>query len=154
MPTELRRMTTDDLSAVMDIEHKAYPFPWTEGNFRDCLKASYDCWIMMHEHQVSGYAVCSVAVGEMHILNICVKPSLQGKGLGRWLLRAIQEKGCKRQAQMCFLEVRQSNTVAQHLYQSEGFNEFGIRKNYYYAGDTRENAVVMAKSFGEFDFSA
>lgn len=153
MLTELRRMTTDDLSVVISIEHKAYPFPWTEGNFRDCLKASYDCWILMHEQHISGYAVCSVAVGEMHILNICVKPSLQGQGLGRWLLRAIQEKGRKNQAQMCFLEVRQSNRVAQQLYQSEGFNEFGIRKNYYHAGDTRENAIVMAKSFGEFDFS-
>lgn len=150
---KLRRMTVDDLESVMSIETKAYPFPWTEGNFQDCLKTGYACWVAEQADKMVGYAVFSIAVGEMHILNICIAPDEQGKGLGRWLLESIQEKGQKQNAQMCFLEVRQSNATAQQLYMSNGFNEVGFRKNYYPAGDTREHAIVMAKNFFTEDFA-
>ena len=33
----LRPMREDDLDAIMAIERRAYPFPWTRGIFRDCL---------------------------------------------------------------------------------------------------------------------
>jgi ribosomal-protein-alanine N-acetyltransferase len=145
--TVLRRMMLDDLDKVMAIETQAYPFPWTEGNFRDCLTTGYACWVAELADDIIGYAVFSIAVGEMHILNICINPNNQGKGLGRWLLENIQEKGQKQNAQMCFLEVRQSNTTAQQLYLSNGSNEVGFRKNYYPAGDKREHAIVMAKNF-------
>jgi len=161
----LRRMVLDDLADIMPIEQAAYPFPWSDNIFRDCLKAAYNCWVLQHcqasqatSEQPSsnvntiGYVVFSVAAGEMHILNICVSPDWQGHGFGRYLLQKTQDKACQQGAEMCFLEVRESNKTAQKLYLSEGFNEVGFRKNYYYAGDTREHAIVMAKQFGVFPF--
>jgi len=44
-----------------------------------------------------------------------------------------------------FLEVRPSNLVAYKLYEKLGFNEVGIRENYYPAFAGREDAVVLAK---------
>lgn len=162
----LRRMVTDDLADIMPIERAAYPFPWSDNIFRDCLNAAYNCWVLQHcqmpqtpSKQTSnslntiGYAVFSVAVGEMHILNICVSPDWQGYGFGRYLFQKIQDKARQQGAEMCFLEVRESNKNAQKLYLSDGFNEVGFRKNYYYAGDTREHAIVMAKQFSVFPFS-
>ena len=47
------------------------------------------------------------------------------------------------------LEVRPSNTAAVALYRKLGYEEIGVRKNYYPADPqlgTREDALVMAKS--------
>jgi len=37
----IRPMRTDDLREVLAIEVRAYPYPWTEGVFRDCLKSGH-----------------------------------------------------------------------------------------------------------------
>jgi ribosomal-protein-alanine N-acetyltransferase len=34
----IRPLTGADLDAVMEIEIRAYDFPWTQGIFRDCLR--------------------------------------------------------------------------------------------------------------------
>lgn len=36
-----RPMTDADLELVIRIERAAYPYPWSLGNFRDCLEAGY-----------------------------------------------------------------------------------------------------------------
>ena len=43
-----------------------------------------------------------------------------------------------------FLEVRQSNVGALYLYDKLGFNEIGLRRDYYPAKDGREDALVLA----------
>jgi len=148
--TILRRMTVEDVEAVLEIENRAYPFPWTQGIFSDCLRVGYACWLLERKTpqgtQILGYMVLSIAVGEMHILNICVDPKLQGQGIGRGLLEDAEQYGEKNKAAMCFLEVRPSNKSALNLYLSSGFNEVGIRKNYYKDAGKREDAIVMAKS--------
>ena len=57
---QLRRMREADIDAVMDIELRAYPFPWTPGNFRDCLHAGYAMWVLEDEVGLVGYAAASV----------------------------------------------------------------------------------------------
>ena len=42
-----------------------------------------------------------------------------------------------------FLEVRASNSSAIRLYEKKGFNEIGIRKNYYKIIDGKEDAILM-----------
>lgn len=141
---DLRPMRESDLDAVMAVEQRAYAFPWTRGIFRDCLAARYPAWVLLEHGEVSAYAVVSTAAGEAHILNICVAPEWQGRGLGRRLLRAVLK--CLRNAhcERVFLEVRPSNSHARTLYQSEGFNEIGRRPRYYPADEGREDAIVMA----------
>ena len=147
----LRRMLNEDLEQVMDIEQRAYPQPWTQGIFEDCLRVGYACWVLEQEQQnektIIGYMVLSIAVDEMHILNLCIDPNRQRQGIGRALLKDAENYGRKNNATMCFLEVRPSNKAAVNLYLSEGFNEVGFRKNDYRADNgKREDAIVMAKN--------
>ena len=140
----LRPMHEADLDVVMGIERRAYPFPWTRGIFRDCLRADYPAWVMEDQGTTIGYAVLSVAAGEAHILNLCTDPEVQGRGHGRQLLRALLQLARGRGAQRVFLEVRPSNAPAIALYHDEGFNEIGRRPRYYPAIGGREDAIVMA----------
>lgn len=140
----LRPMREDDLDAVHAIEVRAYPFPWTAGVFRDCLRADYPAWVLHMDGRIIGYFLLSLAAGEAHVLNVCVAPQYQGLGHGRKLLRAIMHLARGRNAQRIFLEVRPSNRGAIALYLAEGFNEIGRRPRYYPARDGREDALVMA----------
>jgi ribosomal-protein-alanine N-acetyltransferase len=149
----LRPMRESDLEEVMAIELRAYPFPWTRGIFRDCLVAGYPAWLLLERGLPIGYGVVSVAVDEAHVLNVCVAPERQGRGLGRYLLRALVQAARERRAERVFLEVRPSNPHAIALYHSEGFNEIGRRPRYYPSQDGREDAIVMAIELidGEID---
>lgn len=153
----LRKMRMGDLSRVMEGELKSYPHPWTEGIFRDCLKTQrYSCWVFEFDdsvaneqgnnNQLSGHVVISAVAGEAHILNLCVYPEMQGKGWGRKLLTEAEWIAKQHRAETCFLEVRPSNLAGMSLYQDMGYNEIGMRKNYYPAKKGREDAVVMAKT--------
>lgn len=142
--TSLRPMREEDLDLVMAIERDAYPFPWTRGIFRDCLRADYPAWIHEARGEAVGYAVISLAAGEAHILNLCTAPVAQGQGHGRRLLRHVLRMARGRGAQRVFLEVRPSNEHAIALYHGEGFNEIGRRPRYYPAIGGREDAIVMA----------
>ena len=142
---EMRTMTHADLKQVIVVEKKAYPHPWTLGIFRDCLRVGYNAWVMMLDNHVIGYGVIMLSPGEAHILNICIDPDYQSKGLGRYLLRHLVEKSHQTDVDMVLLEVRRSNQQAQQLYVSEGFHELGVRKAYYPADKGREDAIILAK---------
>ncbi len=144
LPASVRSMQETDLDAVMRIEVRAYPFPWTRGIFRDCLHAGYPGLVLEQDGRMIGYGVVSLAADEAHVLNVCVDPQVQSQGHGRRLLRMLVKLACDRGARRIFLEVRPSNTSAVALYHSEGFNEIGRRPRYYPAHNGREDALVMA----------
>ena len=138
-------MCDSDLDAVLAIELRAYPFPWTRGIFSDCLQAGYSAWVLQRGNELIGYAMLSIAADEAHLLNVCAAPEEQGHGHGRRLLRALLQLARGRGVKRVFLEVRPSNTPAIGLYHDEGFNEIGRRPRYYPARNGREDAIVMAK---------
>ena len=140
-------MGREDLASVIAVETSAYSHPWSEGILLDCLRVGYSCWVCELGEELVGHAVMSVAVGEAHLLNICIGPDWQGLGVGRRLLRRMLRIAGDRQADTMFLEVRASNTGARGLYESEGFGEIGRRSDYYPAsGGGREDALIYAKA--------
>jgi len=142
---DIRPMQHDDLSQVIEIERQGYPHPWTEMIFGDCLQAGYSCWVCGRRGVIEAYGILSVAVGESHLLNICVRPESRQRGIGRKLLRHLVSVARRHEAEVIFLEVRPSNTTARALYEDEGFNELGNRRDYYPAGNSREDALILAR---------
>jgi len=143
----LRPMRLDDLESVIRIEHAAYPFPWTPLNFKDSLESGYACWMAEIEGQPAGYWVMMMAVGEGHILNCCIAPEWQGRGLGRQLVEHLLAAARAHAVECLFLEVRPSNTAAVFLYQRLGFETIALRRNYYPATQGAEDALVMRLLF-------
>ena len=142
---QFRNMTYADLKQVIAIEKSAYTHPWTTGIFRDCIRVGYSCWVYLRDSQIAGYGILLVATNEAHILNICVDPQYQSKGIGRIILRHLVAHCVLTEIDMAILEVRRSNAAAARLYQSEGFHELGVRKDYYPADGGREDAIIFAK---------
>jgi len=138
-------MAPSHLPQVMEIERVAYTHPWTEGIFNDCLRVGYSAWVVTNTlGEVQAYALMSMAVGEAHILNICVAPEQQRRGLARFLLQHLIMVARAADVTLMLLEVRKSNKAAQKLYDSFGFKKIGERRGYYPAHEGREDALVLA----------
>jgi ribosomal-protein-alanine N-acetyltransferase len=141
-----RNMRASDLDLVVKNEADAYDHPWTKRIFIDCLRAGYQCWVLANKQQIVAHGVMSVAIGECHLLTLCVSPEFQRQGLARKLFNILLERAFKLEAGVCFLEVRSSNAAAIALYQSMGFIQIGERKNYYPDGTGREDALILSAS--------
>jgi ribosomal-protein-alanine N-acetyltransferase len=91
-----------------------------------------------------GYLVAMQVIDEVHLLNITVAPAFQRQGWAQALLEYLKLWSLQQGANCLWLEVRQSNERALKLYQAFGFEQVGLRKDYYPASRTsRESAVVM-----------
>lgn len=142
----LRPMTLVDVKAVLAIEQQVQYAPWTYTLFEDSLER-HVCWVAEQHGAVVGFFVVQFIVDEAHLLNIAVEPQQQKQGIGRILLDAVQQQSLLKNANTIFLEVRAGNKRAIRLYQMAGFNEIGLRKNYYPAAQGKEDAVIMALMF-------
>jgi len=138
-------MRASDLDLVVRNEKLAYEHPWTKRIFIDCLRSGYQCWVMANKDKIVAHGVMSVAIGECHLLTLCVHPDFQRKGYGRKLFVMLLERAVKLDASVCFLEVRSSNNEALTLYQSLGFTQIGERKGYYPAIEGREDALILSR---------
>ena len=94
---------------------------------------------------IVGFAGIWKAVDDVHITDIVVRKDFRNLGIGSQLLEHLIDKSRQLPGiQSITLEVKQSNTIAQKLYQKYGFVSLGMRKNYY---GLNENAVIMTLFF-------
>ena len=139
---QFRPMTQEDIPDILIIDQEAHQFPWSESTLRDCIRVGYDCWVIQHRKGIAGYGIMRMTMDECHILNVCVRPAFQGKGIGRQLMNHLLQLGLGKGAVVSFLEVRASNTPAIHLYERLGYHLIERREGYYPAVDGREDAFI------------
>jgi ribosomal-protein-alanine N-acetyltransferase len=147
MPPEVRfePLTAQWLEAVVAIEQMAYSHPWTRGNFSDAVASGYATQVLVAGEQVLGYFVAMKGVDEVHLLNITVGPAFQRQGWAQTMLEALVIWSRGQMAHWLWLEVRESNQRALHIYEQHGFKRVGLRKAYYPAlRGEREAAIVMS----------
>jgi len=142
-----------DLPWVLSIEDRAYQFPWTLKGFENSLDQGLNYILCSEEGKPLGYICVLTVLDEAHILNFCISPDFQKKGVGKSALSKLKEKLKESGYSIIFLEVRESNAAAQSLYTQGAFTKDGIRKNYYRSlewneerfiqEEVREDAVLM-----------
>lgn len=140
----LREMTIDDINDVLSIEREAYEFPWSKTLLEQAVSSTKYCAILQIDEEIKGYGIISFVAGESELLNLCISPDQQGKGLSYTLLQHLIDYAAHKDNHDMFLEVRVSNAAGIHLYEKVGFNEIGRRKNYYPAKGGKEDAILMA----------
>lgn len=83
------------------------------------------------DEKIVGYACVRIMYEEAQICNVAVIPEQRRKGIATQLLRSVadfaKEKGCERAE----LEVNVANLPAVELYRKCGYEEVGVRKNFY-----------------------
>jgi ribosomal-protein-alanine N-acetyltransferase len=142
---EIKRLVYPDLPAVIEIERRVFPTPWSLAMFvLELSKPSGICLAATlpddRGRQLVGYLICSRYETVWHVMNVAVMRECQGRGIASALLAELYEQVSDETARYT-LEVRRSNQLAIHLYEREGFRAAGLRRRYYQ--DNGEDALVM-----------
>lgn len=150
MDINIRPMKLFDLDEVYAIEKDVHIAPWSKEIIRDCMLVGYDCRVL-HANKnettlVAGYIISRLNANNYHILNFCIEKSLQSKGYGRLLLEyVLASLAIYPQLDSVYLEVRPSNKAAIALYKKLGFEQVGIKADYYKDTTHPEDAIVLEK---------
>lgn len=147
----IREMKLSDVPQAVQIEQSSFSLPWSEKSFSDAVADANAVFLVADEHVVnSGGDEADIVVGyigmylsppEGEISNVAVAETFRGGGIGGALMAAMQEQAVRLGIEQIFLEVRCSNTPAIRLYEKAGFEEIGVRRNFYDL--PREDAKLM-----------
>jgi [ribosomal protein S18]-alanine N-acetyltransferase len=140
LDVEVRRLAYSDLPAVISIERRSFPAPWSLAMFvLELSKPSGICLAAVADGELLGYLVCSRYDRVWHLMNVAVAPEIRRRGVARRLISQLIEEGGEK---LPFtLEVRVSNGEAIAMYESLGFRSAGVRPRYYQ--DNGEDALIM-----------
>jgi ribosomal-protein-alanine N-acetyltransferase len=139
---EIQRLQLRDLSAIEQIEKRAYPTPWSRSMFASELaKPSSICLGASERERLAGYLIVSRYVDAWHVMNVAVDPDFRRRGIAKTLLEELFALTLDDGRRGYTLEVRVSNAGAIALYEQLGFHSSGIRRGYY--TDNREDAMIM-----------
>ncbi len=141
-------LTPADLTRAFEIEQASHAFPWSEKTLATNQGERYLNLKLEQQGKMVGFAIVQTVLDEATLFNIAIDPAHQRQGLGRILLEEILSQLEARDVFTLWLEVRASNRGAISLYESLGFNEVSIRRNYYPAASGREDAIIMALPIG------
>lgn len=152
----VRRLNLDDCQAVADLETQLFAGRFTAQSLRDMLnKPAFYGAVLPAVGQAVGqaaaihaYYLSTISADCADIIAIGTHRDWQRRGFGRIMLEHLIGVTERQHVEKILLEVAADNMPARQLYDSCGFVEIGCRKNYYKRGETRCDAVIMARLRG------
>jgi len=154
MSYRMRQMHWEDLEQVKEIDRLCFPTMMPPTNYKTEMINPMAHYIVAYDAArieipssqpcsplILGFAGIWLMAGEVHIINLAVRPEYQHQGIGELLLNGVIQQSLGLKAILITLEVRVSNIKAQNLYRKYGFTLRGIRHAYYI--DNREDAIIM-----------
>ena len=137
MAVVIRPAISDDAPAVAELELSCFSLPRLPPQIRREIE---NFLIAEEAGRFMGYIDAQTVLDEGYIGNIAVIPEGRGRGIGRSLLHSLIEQNRGKLAFLT-LEVRESNTAARRLYESEGFRVVAVRRDMY--EKPKENGIIM-----------
>jgi len=145
---KIRQFERQDLQALIAIQNKTPESArWLEADYIR-LAADPGGIILVAELEtmtppkVMGFVAFLRLIDEAELLNLAVDPEHHHQGIGKALLEEARKQLLQAGTKQVFLEVRQSNKVAQQLYYAAGFGLHSMRKDYY--REPPEDAYVLS----------
>lgn len=140
------RMTANHATAVAALEQICFSSPWSENAIVHEVENPISCWLVAEDNdQVVGYVGSQYGFGEADMMNLAVSPQYRKQGIGQKLVQKLIEQLDGLSVKSLTLEVRQSNAAAVSLYEKMGFQQVGLRPNYYQK--PREAALILRKEW-------
>ncbi len=128
---KVKRCSINNLDEIYQIEEKSFTDPMKKETLAlDLQRESYYCYGLDEEDLVAFISYEKV-LDEAQIISVAVDPSVRRKGYGKLLFEQVIRLAREDGINVLTLEVRSENIAALKLYESLGFEQVGIRKNYY-----------------------
>ncbi len=140
----IRELKAEDAAAAAEIEYQSFPDPWSQNGILDTVSnPSTVCLLAEKAGKAVGYLFAYSAGDEAEIARIAVAGEQKRQGVGKSLIRTLEEIGKKKQIRRLLLDVRESNREARAFYEKMAFQEDGVRRGFYQ--DPPEDAVLMSR---------
>ena len=140
---EIVRMTESHVPAVSELERQNFSEPWPDIAVRGELTNKLALWLVaLEDGEVVGYVGSQTVLQEADMMNIAVADTHRRRGIAKML---VEELIRQLDAYQLTLEVRASNAPAISLYEALGFQQVGLRKNYY--RKPKEDALILRKEW-------
>jgi len=137
-------MEYGDIEEVVSIEKLYFNKSWSKKTFRKLLDhQDVEVWVALQGEDLLGYVVLQCSGDEAELINIAVRKGKRKLGIGSALLSKTVDVAVGLDVKKLFLEVRSSNQQAISLYERFGFDQVGMRKNYY--SNPREDAQILCR---------
>lgn len=139
---QIRRSTPADVEAIVSVAQSCFgASAWGAAHFAP--HPSRVTFVADAADQACvGYSVLELAADQAELQAIAVSPGFRRQHIGSALLEAARVLARERGMRMMFLEVRESNALAQEFYRGFGFAPCGRRPAYYRMPE--EAALVMS----------
>lgn len=141
-------MENKDLPRVIEIDRGSFSLPWPERSFLFELEKNEvsRCWVAEFTAGdaallVVGMIVVWLIADEVHVATLAVDPDYRRYGIAQRLLAHTLIDAYHSGASSSYLEVRRGNQAAIEMYRRFGYQEAGVRRNYY--KDNGEDALLM-----------
>ncbi len=139
-------MKSSDLETISDTLTSDFDDFWNVNILKEELLAVNSHYLVaISDNEILGFAGIKAFLEEADIMNIVVKKSYRNQGIGTLLLENLIQLAISLDLTSITLEVNEENLSAIHLYQKFGFNQIGIRKNYY----QNKNGLIMRTNLAE-----
>lgn len=139
-------MNEHHVSQIALLERECFADPWSEQSIASELHNPLSVWLVAQQGQtLLGYVGSQTCLDETDMMNIAVFPASRRQGVARALIDALVSALRERGSKQLTLEVRASNGPARQLYESLGFLQVGLRKNYY--RNPKEDALILRKEW-------
>lgn len=133
-----------DLPVFVSLDKELFPYsPWSTSQYKEEFSSPTRHFVVAvdAEQNIVGYAgVFAPGGAEADVLTVGVIPFQRGKGIAKALMALITDWAKKQGSIAMMLEVKVDNAEAIGLYQSLGYSQLNIRKDYFGAG---LDALVM-----------
>lgn len=144
MNYSLRQASIKDLDAIYELQSDYNHLILSKNSLKDELESDLSYYLIAEaKDKVIGSIGINILVDHADITMVITKKDSTNLGIGTALLNNVIAKCKQLKLENIFLEVRNSNTAAIHLYEKVGFANISTRKNYY--SDTREDALIYVK---------
>lgn len=132
-----------DIYQMAECEREHFSDAGTSSSISSLLSAGGRAVIAYDGDTLCGYGYISVSPFESELLRIAVYGDHRNRGIAREILTRLHAIASECGSNEMFLEVRASNEAAISLYRSFGYEQVGIRKNFYRLPS--EDALIFKK---------
>lgn len=141
---KIEKLSKKYLDDVCQIEKICFSNPWSKEDLEKQINIETSHFLVaVEDHKAVGYMGLQIFSGEGYVTNVAVLPQYRQQGIAVMLIN----EQMKNQMDFITLEVRQSNIPAINLYTKMGFENVGVRPNFY--SNPTENAIIMTRNFDE-----
>ncbi len=139
-------MTAEHIPALAKLEKLCFADPWSEKALEEELTNPNAVFrVALKDGEVAGYVGMIHVLDEGDICNVAVFDDFRRQGVATALIQHLVDYAVENQLSFITLEVRESNIGARKFYETMGFVNIGMRKNFY--DNPKEHAILMNRTF-------